>query len=174
MQMSEEYWEHTLMVFRACLPRRRRKSARHCPGHPAQGQRKEQAAFFAKTIYKARGRIEQAFGRLKRFKRVAVHGEKAAQNFASIVSFAAGLCLIKFTLAAYKFSSSASQDCPKPLLFDVAVNRAAVATPSGPLRWRAFGRMPRPAPSRARGPWCRMRDLNPRPSVYKTAALPLC
>ena len=23
-------------------------------------------------------------------------------------------------------------------------------------------------------PWCRVRDLNPRPSVYKTAALPLC
>ena len=22
--------------------------------------------------------------------------------------------------------------------------------------------------------WCRVRDLNPRPSVYKTAALPLC
>ena len=22
--------------------------------------------------------------------------------------------------------------------------------------------------------WCRMQDLNPRPSVYKTAALPLC
>ena len=22
--------------------------------------------------------------------------------------------------------------------------------------------------------WCRLRDLNPRPSVYKTAALPLC
>jgi hypothetical protein len=22
--------------------------------------------------------------------------------------------------------------------------------------------------------WCRVQDLNPRPSVYKTAALPLC
>ena len=26
----------------------------------------------------------------------------------------------------------------------------------------------------AQRPWCRVRDLNPRPSVYKTAALPLC
>ena len=25
-----------------------------------------------------------------------------------------------------------------------------------------------------RGSWCRVQDLNPRPSVYKTAALPLC
>jgi hypothetical protein len=30
------------------------------------------------------------------------------------------------------------------------------------------------APHCAALDWCRLRDLNPRPSVYKTAALPLC
>ena len=29
-------------------------------------------------------------------------------------------------------------------------------------------------PHRSGQGWCRVRDLNPRPSVYKTAALPLC
>jgi hypothetical protein len=46
------------------------------------------------------GPMNQAFGRLKRFKRVALRCEKTAQNFASIVSFAAGLCLIKFVHTA--------------------------------------------------------------------------
>jgi transposase len=45
--------------------------------------------------YKARARIEQGVGRLKRFKRVALRCEKTARNFRSIVAFAAGLCLIK-------------------------------------------------------------------------------
>jgi transposase len=52
--------------------------------------------FFVRTLYKARGRIEQGFGRLKRFKRVALRCEKTAENYRSIVSVAAGLCLIKF------------------------------------------------------------------------------
>jgi hypothetical protein len=30
------------------------------------------------------------------------------------------------------------------------------------------------SPDRTCNQWCRVRDLNPRPSVYKTAALPLC
>ena len=42
-----------------------------------------------------RGR-KAGVGRLKRFKRVALRCEKTARNFRSIVSFAAGLCLIKF------------------------------------------------------------------------------
>jgi len=37
---------------------------------------------------------------LKRFKRVALRCEKTARNFRSIVSFAAGLCLIKFVHTA--------------------------------------------------------------------------
>ncbi|MFZ1565416.1 IS5 family transposase [Sphingorhabdus sp.] len=70
------------------------------PVIPHKANEKNKPAFFAKTIYKGRGRIEQAFGRLKRFKRVALRCEKTAQNFASIVSFAAGLCLIKFVHTA--------------------------------------------------------------------------
>ena len=60
---------------------------------PHKANEKDKPAFFAKTLYKARGRIEQGFGRLKR---VALRCEKTARNFRSIVSFAAGLCLVKF------------------------------------------------------------------------------
>ena len=45
-------------------------------------------------------RASQGVGRLKRFKRVALRCEKTARNFRSIVSFAAGLCLIKFVHTA--------------------------------------------------------------------------
>jgi transposase len=50
--------------------------------------------FFARTLSKARARIEQGIGRLKRFKRVALRCEKTARNYRSIVAFAAGLCLV--------------------------------------------------------------------------------
>jgi transposase len=70
------------------------------PVIPHKANEKNAPAFFAKTLYKARARIEQGFGRLKRFKRVALRCEKTAQNFRSIVSFAAGLCLIKFVHTA--------------------------------------------------------------------------
>lgn len=62
---------------------------------PHKANEKNQPAFFAKALSRARGRIEQGFGRLKRFKRVALRCEKTTENFRSIVSFAAGLCLIK-------------------------------------------------------------------------------
>jgi hypothetical protein len=62
--------------------------------------RPRRLAFFASTLYKARSRFEQGVGRLKRFKRVALCCEKTARNFRSIVSFAAGLCLIKFVHTA--------------------------------------------------------------------------
>ena len=65
-----------------------------------QGQRTDKPAFFARTLYKARARIEQGVGRIKRFKCVALRCEKTARNFKSIVAFAAGLCLIKFIHAA--------------------------------------------------------------------------
>jgi transposase len=65
-------------------------------GIPHKANEKNRPAFFARTLYKARARIAQGVGRLKRFKRVALGCEKTAPNFKSIVSFAAGLCLIKF------------------------------------------------------------------------------
>jgi transposase len=76
-----------------------RKAARDrgiVPVIPHTANERDKPAFFAKTLYKARSRIEQGVGRLKRFKRVALRCEKTARNFRSIVSFAAGLCLIKF------------------------------------------------------------------------------
>ena len=70
------------------------------PAIPFKSNAKDRPAFFPKALYKGRARIEQCFGKLKRFKRVALRCEKTAQNFRSIVSFAAGLCLIKFVHTA--------------------------------------------------------------------------
>ena len=70
------------------------------PVIPHKANEKNKPAFFARTLYKARARIEQGIGRLKRFKRVALRCEKTERNFRSIVSFAAGLCLIKFVHTA--------------------------------------------------------------------------
>jgi transposase len=70
------------------------------PVIPHKANERGKPTFFAKTLYKARSRIEQGVGRLKRFKRVALRCEKTARNFRSIVSFAAGLCLIKFVHTA--------------------------------------------------------------------------
>ena len=81
--------------------RRRRGSGASLPCDPAQGEKKERPKFFAKALDIARARIEQGFGRLKRFKRVALRCEKTERNFRSIGSFAAGLCLIQFVHTAY-------------------------------------------------------------------------
>jgi transposase len=70
------------------------------PVIPHKAKEKNKPAFFARTLYKARARIEQGIGRLKRFKRVALRCEKTARNFRSVVSFAAGLCLINFVHTA--------------------------------------------------------------------------
>jgi transposase len=70
------------------------------PVIPHKANEKDRPRFFATTLYKARARIEQGIGRIKRFKRVALRCEKTAQNFRSIVSFAAALCLIKFVHTA--------------------------------------------------------------------------
>ena len=43
---------------------------------------------------RCRTRIEQATGRLKQFKRVALRCEKTAENYASIVAFACPLIMI--------------------------------------------------------------------------------
>jgi transposase len=51
--------------------------------------------FFARALYKGRARIEQAIGKLKRFKRITLRCEKTAQNFAAFLSFACTLILVK-------------------------------------------------------------------------------
>ena len=52
-------------------------------------------AFLSQTLYKTRARIEQAVGKLKRFKRVALRCEKTAESYGAFVSFACGLFLVK-------------------------------------------------------------------------------
>jgi transposase len=64
-------------------------------GNPVSIQHQGYAAFFPKTLYKARARIEQAVGKLKRFKRIALRCEKTAQNYRSFVALALGFILIK-------------------------------------------------------------------------------
>lgn len=55
---------------------------------------------FAKVLYRARARIEQAIGKLKRFKRIALRCEKTKQHFSSFVALAAAFILIKFVHTA--------------------------------------------------------------------------
>jgi Sel1 repeat len=64
---------------------------------------------------------EQGVGRLKRFKRVALRCEKTARNFRSIVSFAAGLCLIKFVHTAYRQNQTDESGAPS------AISRSSAA-----------------------------------------------
>ena len=66
-----------------------------CPAIPYRSNTKNMPAFFPKTLYKARARIEQAVGKLKRFKRIALRCEKTAQNYGSFVALALGFILIK-------------------------------------------------------------------------------
>ena len=66
-----------------------------CPAIPYKSTARSRPAFFPKALYRARARIEQLVGKLKRFKRVALRCEKTDANFASIVAFALGLIIIK-------------------------------------------------------------------------------
>ncbi|GAB1583828.1 IS5 family transposase [Phyllobacterium phragmitis] len=75
-----------------------RKAARDrgiVPIIPHKANEKDKPAFFAKTLYKGRARIEQAVGKLKRFKRVALRCEKTKRNFASFVALTASFILLK-------------------------------------------------------------------------------
>ena len=80
-----------------------RKAARKrgiVPLIPYKSNAKVKPAFFPKTLYKARARIEQAVGKLKRFKRIALRCEKTARNFLSFIHLSAGFILIKFVHTA--------------------------------------------------------------------------
>ena len=65
------------------------------PVIPHRSNTKNKPIFFPKRLYKTRARIEQAMGKLKRFKRIALPCEKTAVNYGSIVAFACGLILVK-------------------------------------------------------------------------------
>jgi transposase len=68
---------------------------RICPVIPYRENATDRPAYFPKLLYKARARIEQAVGKLKRFKRIALRCEKTARNYASFVALALGFILIK-------------------------------------------------------------------------------
>jgi transposase len=55
---------------------------------------------FARALYRGRARIEQAVGKLKRFKRIALRCEKTKANFASFVALAIGFILVQFVHTA--------------------------------------------------------------------------
>ncbi|GAA0586429.1 hypothetical protein GCM10009416_26040 [Craurococcus roseus] len=62
---------------------------------PHKANAKGWPGFFPKALYRGRARIEQAIGKLKRFKRIALRCEKTAENHAALVAFACGLILVK-------------------------------------------------------------------------------
>ena len=66
-----------------------------CPVIPFKASARNRPTFFPKALYRARARIEQLVGKLKRFKRVALRCEKTAQNYGSVVALALGFILIK-------------------------------------------------------------------------------
>lgn len=65
------------------------------PVIPHRSNSKNRPAFFPKMLYRGRARIEQAMGKLKRFKRVAFRCEKTAESYAAFVAFACSMILIK-------------------------------------------------------------------------------
>ena len=50
---------------------------------------------FGRRLYRGRARIEQAVGKLKRFKRIALRCEKTKQNFTSFVALVAAFILVQ-------------------------------------------------------------------------------
>jgi len=69
------------------------------PVIPHKASERDKPAFFARTLYKARARIEQGLAD-QALQAGRAPLRETARNFRSIVSFAAGLCLIKFVHTA--------------------------------------------------------------------------
>jgi transposase len=65
------------------------------PVIPHRATTKNKPKSSPKHLYRGRARIEQAIGKLKRFKRIAMRCEKTAESFAGLVAFACGLILVK-------------------------------------------------------------------------------
>ncbi|MGI9487690.1 MAG: transposase [Geminicoccaceae bacterium] len=67
------------------------ESKRRC----LQSTTKNIPKIFGKALYRGRARIEQAIGKLKRFKRIALRCEKTKQNFGSFAAIATAFILVK-------------------------------------------------------------------------------
>lgn len=66
-----------------------------CPVIPHKTNARHRPAFFPKALYRARARIEQLMGKLKRFKRIALRCEKTDRNFGSFLALALGFIIVK-------------------------------------------------------------------------------
>jgi transposase len=78
--------------------RANRAAARACgavPVIPQKANAATPAKRFARALYRGRARIEQAVGKLKRFKRIALRCEKTKTNFASLTALAIGFILVQ-------------------------------------------------------------------------------
>jgi len=62
---------------------------------PYKSNAKNRPRFFPKMLYKGRARIEQTFGKLKRFKRIAFRCEKTKASYEALIQFACGLMWVK-------------------------------------------------------------------------------
>ena len=83
---------------KATTPRRtgkRAASGASVPPSPCRVNTINKPTFFPKALYKGRARIEQAVGKIKRFKRIALRCEKTARNYASLVARRCTFILIK-------------------------------------------------------------------------------
>lgn len=83
--------------------RANRAAARACGAIPVIPQKTNAATpakHFARALYRGRARIEQAVGKLKRFKRIALRCEKTKANFASFTALAIGFILVQFVHTA--------------------------------------------------------------------------
>lgn len=65
------------------------------PVIPHRANSRNRPTVFPKLLYKARARIEQAMGKLKRFKRIALRCEKTAEHYGALVAFACSIILVK-------------------------------------------------------------------------------
>jgi transposase len=65
------------------------------PVIPFKATARNRPRFFPKALYRARARIEQLVGTLKRFKRIALRCQKTAQNYGSFGALALGFILTK-------------------------------------------------------------------------------
>jgi transposase len=66
-----------------------------CPLVPYRSNAVDKPKFFAQLLYKARARVEQMNGKIKRFKRLALRCEKTATNLASLLALACSFISIK-------------------------------------------------------------------------------
>ena len=80
--------------------RRAAKQRGILPVIPHRSCNKDIPKTLGKKLYRARARIEQAIGKLKRFKCIALRCEKTKQNFASFVAIAAAFIFAKSVLTA--------------------------------------------------------------------------